>query len=484
MRKMRRLRQRRKPDSQGGVALLIAISALLLISVVAISMIVAAGMETSLSGNYRSSTSAYYAARAGLEEGRGRLLPRNPDYFNTTSPAFIPTTLSLGQVRYVTNPSGGEDVLSSYPDTEYDNEFGSGSLAAATRKTIASVSPVGALSGALYKWVRINPITEASINIDVNGDHVMDRANLLFFDGQHLNLNSAGQQALEVTSLAVLPNGTQRMLQYVVAPMRLSLNFPAAVTAVGTYSGSTNFGNQSGGFGVSGADFCYPTDPTKQQFAVAATNGTSVSNLTGKLTPAGNYPGTGASTGPPATASIGSDSAAMQNFPDPVHPGQNLDLTTVAGLNQLVSEIQSAADFTVADCSNPSNLGSTSNPTVVVVTGNCSLSGNPSPPGAGILLVQGDVQYVDHPYDGLILAIGTGAFHQQAARLTHFYGSLVLAQTVNPANGSALAVPGTPALDWLSSNGNPNLQYDSCLLANAQPAITYKPLSFREISQQ
>jgi hypothetical protein len=112
------------------------------------------------------------------------------------------------------------------------------------------------------------------------------------------------------------------------------------------------------------------------------------------------------------------------------------------------------------------------------------LSGNPSPPGSGILLVQGDVQYVDHPYDGLILAIGTGVFQQQASRLTHFYGSLVLAQTVNPANGAPLAAPGTPTLNWLAGTGNPNLQYDSCLVANSQPAITYKPLSFREISQQ
>jgi hypothetical protein len=173
----------------------------------------------------------------------------------------------------------------------------------------------------------------------------------------------------------------------------------------------------------------------------------------------------------------------MQNFPDPLHPGQTLDLTSIAGLNQLVSEIQSVADYTTPDCSTTSNLGSATNPTVVVVTGSCSLSGNPSPPGSGILLVQGDVQYVDHPYDGLILVIGTGAFHQQAARMTHFYGSLFLAQTVNPVTGLPLGTPGTPTLDWLGGAGNPNLQYDGCIVANAEPAITYKPLSFREISQ-
>jgi Tfp pilus assembly protein PilX len=93
--------QRRKTET--GVALLIAIFTLLLIAVVAISLIVAAGMETSLSGNYRSSTSAFYAAKAGLEEARGRLLPRNPDYFNTTSPSFVPAVsgapLAVHEVR-------------------------------------------------------------------------------------------------------------------------------------------------------------------------------------------------------------------------------------------------------------------------------------------------------------------------------------------------------------------------------------------------
>src|SRR5271154_7547699 len=116
---MKKSHTRRRKTPEAGVALLIAIFTLLLIAVVAISLIVAAGMETSLSGNYRSSTSAYYAARAGLEEGRGRLLSRNPNYFNTTSPGFIPTTLALGQVRYVTNPVGAENVLTAYPDTEY-----------------------------------------------------------------------------------------------------------------------------------------------------------------------------------------------------------------------------------------------------------------------------------------------------------------------------------------------------------------------------
>src|SRR5215467_1862321 len=95
---------RYKPVSgrQDGVALLIAIFVLLLISVVAIALLVSSGTETALGANYRASSTVYYAALAGLEEARGRLLPRNPNYFggSVISPYV---NFPLGQTLYVIN---------------------------------------------------------------------------------------------------------------------------------------------------------------------------------------------------------------------------------------------------------------------------------------------------------------------------------------------------------------------------------------------
>src|SRR5271167_1566558 len=91
-------------SSEDGIALLIAIFVLLLISVVAISLLVSSGTETALGTNYRTSSTVYYAAIAGLEEARGRLLPKNPNYFDNPYPTFIPAPplpLQLGQTRYV-----------------------------------------------------------------------------------------------------------------------------------------------------------------------------------------------------------------------------------------------------------------------------------------------------------------------------------------------------------------------------------------------
>src|SRR5438046_10043439 len=104
---MKRSRTRTgKPEE--GIALIISIFVLMLISVVAIALIVSSGTESALAGNYRSSTGVYYAALSGLEEARGGLVPKNPDAFKTTDPAnLLPppgTSLNLGATYYLMKP--------------------------------------------------------------------------------------------------------------------------------------------------------------------------------------------------------------------------------------------------------------------------------------------------------------------------------------------------------------------------------------------
>src|SRR5712664_4293054 len=91
----------RKRRREAGIALLISIFVLLLISVVAIALIVSSGTESALAGNYRSATGVYYAALGGLEEARGRLLVKDPNSFKNTASGFLPspgTTLAMGAV--------------------------------------------------------------------------------------------------------------------------------------------------------------------------------------------------------------------------------------------------------------------------------------------------------------------------------------------------------------------------------------------------
>ena len=118
MRAARSIRSKRK---ETGVALLISIFILLLISVVAIALIVSSGTETSLAGNYRSSTGVYYAALSGIEEARGRLSVQDPNSFKTTWATFYPapgSTLPIGTVGYVyqqlTADSGSGDRIGAF----------------------------------------------------------------------------------------------------------------------------------------------------------------------------------------------------------------------------------------------------------------------------------------------------------------------------------------------------------------------------------
>src|SRR5438552_16062086 len=104
--KQRRIRTRK---SEEGIALLISIFVLLLISVVAISLVVSSGTESALAGNYRSATGVYDAAMAGLEEVRARLRPNSPISFKNTDPGFLPAggaPLVPSSPVYVINPLG------------------------------------------------------------------------------------------------------------------------------------------------------------------------------------------------------------------------------------------------------------------------------------------------------------------------------------------------------------------------------------------
>src|SRR5262249_57130570 len=86
----------------------------MLVCVAGIAMMSASGTEVSLSGNYRSSTATYYAALAGLGEGRGRLLPRNPNYLAGLIPPYG-STLSLGHVIFIPNSLPGRPLTKNHP---------------------------------------------------------------------------------------------------------------------------------------------------------------------------------------------------------------------------------------------------------------------------------------------------------------------------------------------------------------------------------
>src|SRR5258707_6353353 len=171
--------------SQRGVALFIAIVALVLISVVALALMVMAGTETSLNSNYKPSVQAFYDARAGVEEARGRLWSQNPNFIGGLIIPPATGVMPVGQVAYIRNPAGAEVVgptdmsaANIYADRQYAAEWGGNPPTTATM--MRSVSTQAGVPGPLYKWVRITPRTERSAGLDVNGHTLIDNRNPLF----------------------------------------------------------------------------------------------------------------------------------------------------------------------------------------------------------------------------------------------------------------------------------------------------------------
>ena len=514
---MKRLRNFVEGQRENGAALLIAIFALLLISVVAIALIVSSGTDTALARNYRTSTNAYYAALAGVEEARGRLLPTNPN--------FIPlpgSPMPLTQVIYIINPLGGETVApdntgnpATYPDTEYLQEFG---VDVSTRVVTkyASISPVAGLPGPAYKWVRINPVTEQSLGggvngVDVNSDGTVDNFTPLFYDPENKNgfgvpapglIENAtppptAGQALEITSYAVLPSGGRQMLQYVVRPLVIfpSLNqpqFPAALTLVGnnvTFAGpqtvdGTPPGSPNYGFYIKGQDGC-PGSPLAMP-AIGFTNSgdNSKSNITGAggALPAANYQGTPITPGPPPVPAV--SPVSIQD----VSAGMNLNWLNPKGLDAIVQEITDNADLVIQGPTTSSSLPSAMSPThlmTVVVNGNLDLNGWHNT-GYGLLVVTGNLLYdPDASWQGVIMVVGQGNFISTKGGVGEIDGALLIAKT-RDASGNELASLGAASFSQTgsgapSSNLGKGIYFNSCLAQAAQGPITYKVISFKEI---
>jgi hypothetical protein len=482
----------RTKRTQLGIALLISIFILLLISVVAIALIVSSSTESSLAGNYRSSTGVYYAATAGLEEARSRLASKDPNSFKNTAPGFLPspgTPMAIGAVAYVLNPGPTDTLgtmLATYPDTQYVTEFGAGAATVTTTPSVWNRSPLNTLAfpAPLYKWVRINAVTEQSLNLLVApfASGPLDNTTPVYYDGVQLNISNSGSQVLEITSLAVLPNGSQKVLQYIAAPAPINLpNFPAALTLAGN---NVNYdGPDSTTFFIDGTDsfhnsFGACTAGATVYVAIGYTNSADGSHgnidCCVMLTHPGNYIGFGGTS------------------PNVRHITMLPTFQTPSDYNNLVQTLIQNADATFTPTPAPYTLYgaslnplgmSATNPQTIVVNGNLDLTGWHSQ-GYGLLVVTGNLIYdPDASWYGIVMVIGKGIVTGNHSGSGEFDGTVLVVQTLDPATGVPLASLGQSRMTLNSSMGGKGIYYSTCWIKNSLPSSGYKVLSFHEISQ-
>jgi len=168
----------RKSNRERGMALILVLFALMLLTAVGLAMMYMTTTETGIDANFRSEVQAYYASKAGLEEGRERLRKYTSPATAITPPTVMPSTTNAGGVIYIINPASASESItpwvagSAYFDDELCHENYSGLGLSATAVTVPcttaptgtwytvanpqSTDPYTGTAAAIpYKWVRI-----------------------------------------------------------------------------------------------------------------------------------------------------------------------------------------------------------------------------------------------------------------------------------------------------------------------------------------
>jgi Tfp pilus assembly protein PilX len=479
--------------SERGIALILALLVLLLISAVLMGMVMMSNTETNVSANFRDEQTAFFASKAGVEEVRDRLRTAAT---NTVSASIPATALpgAAGGILYIINPAAGETVTpwlttgTNYPDDEICKELPAacGSNLAVGTYTSLSASASYAASPILpWKWVRVmakanKSDTGATRVTSVDGSI---SGNRVCFNGTNeiatalASCSAAGSTDLpvyELTALAVTTSGSRRMTQFEISQIALP-PIPGAIVFDGpTPDFSTN--PHSAAFGVTGTD--QAAGPHAGVGCPAATNEPALGGYNAAAA-------TSLDTQTNRPASFTGSPSGISNVSSQLGP-----LATVDGLTTLVNSVTTMAGTHVYGASplpNPStlSLGTDAAPVINVVQGDYTLPGS----GSGILLVTGTLTMSGTPsFDGLILVIGKGNVVKNGGGNGTLDGSLLVANMYSdtPPTYSHLiplgsgTAPGIPTIAW-NGGGNATVQYDSCWNSYLSQSLPYKIVAQREL---
>jgi hypothetical protein len=520
---MTKLNHKHGRRSERGIALFIAIFTLLLITAIAAGMIVLTNTDTNISSNFRDEQTAFFAAKAGIEEVRDRLRGNASNSLRSVLPGADPNVAAAlpgqsGGIIYVTNPLNGETDTpwlldnNNYPDSEICAEMviinypGSGCNSNPTRPLPSTSWYNTANASATYasnpvqpwKWVRINLKTNQTSSgtagvIAVDGN-LTDYNQLVCFDGNtertissaYVSCAAAGAAFIPaqnfvpvyvLTSLAVTPSGSRRMVQMDVATSIIP-NIPGAMVMDGALAsfvpGTSNAFQACGTDQIScdGSTTHPPQNgticpPPGSEPAVGTFDNASAASVNAAINSVGR---SGSYTGSPTSvANVGTALGAG---------GMN----TVQGLTALVNEVAAAAPpaNTYTNTTVIANPGTDSDPQINVVTGDLDIT---NLTGAGILLVEGNASFSGRPnFDGVILIIGKGNVSMSGGGNGVIDGAMLVANLYD-SSGHLLTsgAPGVPVMDF-SGNGNMTIQYDSCWVAAMNQSSPYKSLGVREMA--
>jgi hypothetical protein len=349
---MRTLNRHRSHER--GIALMMALLALMVLSAIAVGMMFMSGTETSISSNFKSEETAYFSARAGVEEVRDRMLTTNTNTISALLPTTLPT--STGGVLYILQSGVAASTITnmSSSNTMADDELchdfpyggvGYGGMTPVPANVRCTTVPAGngwyqttasiAPFPLDYKWVRVT--LKANNSSPYTVDSTQPVSNQVCWNGSSEVVLPTGTAACPnmtppalpvflVTSLAVTSSGARRIVQQEIAQTP-SGSLPGGLFSTGNGCSSLNIaGNAHTGSFNSSTE----TTPSNPPTNLTNTNGNVGSN--GNISLGGSSTSVNGSIGTNLSPTIGScpgsgvsvagspGMGTVFNFPTPYMP--------------------------------------------------------------------------------------------------------------------------------------------------------------------
>lgn len=274
--------KKRKKDR--GFSLLLSLLVLLLLSAIAMGMMFMSSTETTVNANFKAEETAYFAARAGVEEVRDRMLPTHPNTLSALLPTAMPGMGAGTGVLYVLqNGVSAANVTNlttsnQLADNELCHDFSFGGMSSTPPnvrctnlpggsgwyRTSASVAPFPLE----YKWVRVT--LKANNSAPYIVDTTQPVGNQVCWNGISevvrpsgipcAGLTPTANPVFMVTALAVTQNGARRLVQQEISQTPIP-GFPYGLFATGTGCSALNFDGGANTFSFNSAAEDPPTNP-------------------------------------------------------------------------------------------------------------------------------------------------------------------------------------------------------------------------------
>ena len=467
-------------DGERGIALMVAMFALLVLTLIGLALLTRATTEVLINDNFKRSKTTFLTAEAGTEEARYRLTSNASA--NRIDNLFSDGTASTAVVYIRASGSINPTDQSSsnrYRDAEYAsvatrNESGTQSVATSTLYGQTPTYRTSVITGTIpFAWVKVTRKTEklAGQNVDNVGSnqddpvyygrsnatgkisqYVRDAANSLTHDLTY------SKPVFLITAMGLDGTGAQRKIQTeVVIPPPIAAN-----AAVDSFQNVDLQGNLN----VSGHDECHPGDTNYSVYGISSEG--TVDNPNGPQVIDGRDA--------PSPAAPGSPS---------ICPGCDFSWDVPSLINQfksssLFQSIDSAG--TGVSCSGspvscsgsnaslgtpPSTPGGTGGtPKYYYSPGDLHLTAN-NTEGFGILIVDGDVTFNGGVYfEGIIIARGTFNFTGGGGNSINIRGAVIAGDSISDTTSDI--------------GGSIEVQYNSCSIANTFTQMPLTRLTFKD----